>query len=410
MDYKKLSLDYHQSGRPGKLSVQPTKAFATQLDLSLAYTPGVAGPVEAIAADIEDAYKYTNKGNLVAVITDGTAVLGLGNVGALAGKPVMEGKAVLFKMFADIDVFDIEVEAPSTEAFIETVANIAPTFGGINLEDITAPKCFAIEAALKERLNIPVFHDDQHGTAIVVCAGMINALEVQGKKLEEASIVIQGAGSAGIATAKLLLSLGAKAENIAMVDRKGVIHTNRDDLNVYKRAFAITTEKRTISDALTGADALIGVSGPNTITEEMVGLMADKSIVFALSNPEPEIHPHQVKNVNENIIVATGRSDYPNQVNNSLVFPFIFRVALDERLTRIGSGLLTSATHALASLAHLPVPQEVKDIYTNETLEFGPDYIIPKQFDPRLRDHMVGEMKKDLRAREAESKAEAEAS
>lgn len=401
MDYKKLSLDYHRSGRPGKLSVQPTKPFDTQLDLSLAYTPGVAGPVEAIADDPENAYQYTNKGNLVAVITDGTAVLGLGNVGALAGKPVMEGKAVLFKKFADIDVFDIEVEAPSTEAFIETVANIAPTFGGINLEDITAPKCFAIEASLKERLNIPVFHDDQHGTAIVVGAAMMNALEIQGKQLAKANIVVQGAGSAGIATAKLLLSLGAKAGNIAMVDRNGVIHSDRDDLNVYKRAFAISTEKRTISDALVDADALIGVSGPNTISDEMVGMMAAKPIVFALSNPEPEIHPHEVKNVNQNSIVATGRSDYPNQVNNSLIFPFIFRVALDARLTRIDNKLLVSAAQALASLAHLPVPQQVKDIYSDESLEFGAGYILPKQFDPRLREHMVGQMKKDIHQRAA---------
>ena len=403
MDYKKLSLEYHQKDRPGKTSVQPTKPFDTQLDLSLAYTPGVAGPVEAIAENIEDAYKYTNKGNLVAVITDGTAVLGLGNVGALAGKPVMEGKAVLFKMFADIDVFDIEVEAPSTEAFIETVANIAPTFGGINLEDITAPKCFAIEASLKERLDIPVFHDDQHGTAIVVCAGILNALEIQGKSIDSSTIVVQGAGSAGIATAKLLLKLGANSDNILLVDRKGVIHADREDLNVYKRAFAIKTEKRTITDALTGADALIGVSGPNTITEEMIGKMDAKPVVFALSNPEPEIHPHQVMNVNPDAIVATGRSDYPNQVNNSLVFPFIFRVALDERLTRIGSSLLRSAVHALAGLAHLPAPQEVRDIYANETLEFGPGYILPKQFDPRLRDHMVTEMKKDVKLRREEA-------
>jgi len=398
MDYKKLSLDYHQNDRPGKLSVEPTKPFDTQLDLSLAYTPGVAGPVEAIAENIEDAYKYTNKGNLVAVITDGTAVLGLGNVGALAGKPVMEGKAVLFKIFADIDVFDIEIEAPSTEAFIETVANIAPTFGGINLEDITAPKCFVIEAALKERLNIPVFHDDQHGTATVVCAGILNALEIQGKTLEQAAIVVQGAGSAGIATAKLLLKLGATMENILMVDRKGVIHSRREDLNVYKRAFAIRTEKRTIADALVDADALIGVSGPNTITEQMIDRMDARPVVFALSNPEPEIHTHEVMNVNPDAIVATGRSDYPNQVNNSLVFPFVFRVVLDERLTRIGSSLLCSAVHALAGLAHMPVPQEVRDIYANESLEFGPDYILPKQFDPRLSEHMVTEMKKDVHA------------
>ena len=396
MDFQKLALDYHEFPRPGKTSIQPTKPFNTQHDLSLAYTPGVAGPVSAIAKNREDAYRYTNKGNLVAVITDGSAVLGLGNVGALAGKPVMEGKSVLFKLFADIDVFDIEVEAPSTEAFIETVANISATFGGINLEDIAAPKCFAIEEALKERLNIPVFHDDQHGTAVVVCAGLINALTVQGKPLEDVQIVIQGAGSAGIATAKLLYALGANRDNIAMVDSKGVIHVERTDLNIYKQAFTIKTPKRSIAEALIDADVLIGLSGPNTITPAMIKCMAKRSIVFALSNPDPEIYPEQVAEVSDTVIMATGRSDYPNQVNNSLVFPFIFRAALDEKIKQIDHDLLVAATHVLAELAHLPVPAEVKEIYKNEVLEFGPGYILPKQFDPRLCDHMVRGLKQAI--------------
>lgn len=399
MDFKKLALEYHESPRPGKIAIQPTKSFTSQYDLSLAYTPGVAGPVEAIAANPEDAYRYTNKGNLVAVITDGTAVLGLGNVGAIAGKPVMEGKAVLFKIFADIDVFDIEVEAPSTEAFIDTVANIAPTFGGINLEDIAAPKCFVIEEALKARLKIPVFHDDQHGTAVVVCAGLLNALEIQGKPLDEVRIVIQGAGSAGIAIAKLLNSLGANPDHIAMVDSKGVIHSGRNDLNVYKQAFAIKTAMRTVSDAMISADVLIGVSGPDTITPDMIKSMAQRSIVFALSNPDPEIYPEQIREISDQVIIATGRSDYPNQVNNSLIFPFIFRAVLDEKVEQIDQDLLIAAVHCLASLAHEPVPDEVKNLYPDETLEFGPGYIIPKQLDPRLRDHMVAGLKKSIRAR-----------
>lgn len=399
MDFKKLALEYHKSPRPGKTSVQPTKPFESQNDLSLAYTPGVAGPVEAIAKDQADAYLYTNKGNLVAVITDGSAVLGLGNVGALAGKPVMEGKAVLFKLFADIDVFDIEVDAPSTEAFIETVANIAPTFGGINLEDIAAPKCFAIEESLKERLNVPVFHDDQHGTAVVVCAGLLNALEIQGKRLEDVRIVVQGAGSAGIATAKLLCSLGANRNHIAMVDSKGVIHSERTDLNIYKQAFSINTSMRTVSEAMIDADVLVGLSGPNTITPDMIKCMTKRSIVFALSNPDPEIYPEQIKEISESIIVATGRSDYPNQVNNSLVFPFIFRAALDEKIDQIDQQLLTAAVKYLASLAHEPVPQKVRDIYASETLEFGPGYILPKQFDPRLGEHMINGLKQSIKER-----------
>ncbi len=397
MDFKELALDYHETNRPGKTSIQPTKPFDSQHDLSLAYTPGVAGPVLAIAHDPTNAYRYTNKGNLVAIITDGSAILGLGNLGALAGKPVMEGKAMLFKMLSDIDSFDLEVDAPSTEAFIDTVANIAPTFGGINLEDITAPKCFAIEESLKERLNIPVFHDDQHGTAIVICSGLLNALEIQGKRLEDVRTVVQGAGAAGIAAAKLLISLGANPENVAMVDSKGIIHTGRTDLNVYKQAFAIKTPMRTVAEALVDADVLIGVSGPNTITTPMIESMADRSIVFALSNPDPEIYPEEVHKISDQIIIATGRSDYPNQVNNSLVFPFIFRAALDERLEKIEQYLLNAAVRCLASLAHDPVPDELRKIYPNESLEFGPGYIIPKQFDPRLAEHMTNGLKQAIR-------------
>ncbi len=383
-DQKKKALDYHRLPRPGKLSVESSKSCATQEDLSLAYTPGVAEPVRAIADDPEAAYQYTNKGNLVAVITDGTAILGLGNRGPLAAKPVMEGKAVLFKRFAGIDVFDIEVSAPSPEAFIETVANIAPTFGGINLEDIAAPHCFEIERALTERLDIPVFHDDQHGTAVIICAGLINALHLQGKKLEAARIVCLGAGAAGIASMRLLIAMGAKPENILMVDRKGVIHAGRNDLNIYKQAFAHTTERRSLSDALRGADVLIGVSGADLVTPDMIKSMADKPVVFALSNPDPEIHPEAAKSARRDLIMATGRSDFPNQVNNVLGFPFIFRGVLDARARHITRDMLIAAAHALAGLAREPVPGEVLAAYQLEHLEFGPEYILPKPFDPRL--------------------------
>jgi malate dehydrogenase (oxaloacetate-decarboxylating)(NADP+) len=383
-DQKKKALDYHRLPRPGKLSVESSKSCATQEDLSLAYTPGVAEPVRAIADDPEAAYQYTNKGNLVAVITDGTAILGLGNRGPLAAKPVMEGKAVLFKRFAGIDVFDIEVSAPSPEAFIETVANIAPTFGGINLEDIAAPHCFEIERALTERLDIPVFHDDQHGTAVIICAGLINALHLQGKKLEAARIVCLGAGAAGIASMRLLIAMGTKPENILMVDRKGVIHAGRNDLNIYKQAFAHTTEHRSLSDALRGADVLVGVSGADLVTPDMIKSMADKPVVFALSNPDPEIHPEAAKSARRDLIMATGRSDFPNQVNNVLGFPFIFRGVLDARARHITRDMLIAAAHALAGLAREPVPGEVLAAYQLEHLEFGPEYILPKPFDPRL--------------------------
>ena len=383
-DRKQAALDYHAFPQPGKLGITVTKSCATQEDLSLAYTPGVAEPVRAIAADREAAYRYTAKGNLVAVITDGTAVLGLGDVGALAGKPVMEGKGVLFKKFAGIDVFDIEVEAKTPEEFIETVERIACTFGGINLEDIAAPHCFTIEEALIERLDIPVFHDDQHGTAIIVAAGLINALELQGKDLATAQIVCLGAGAAGIASMRLLVALGAKKEHIRLVDRRGVIHTGRDDLNVWKREFAFDTPLRTLSDAMRGADVFIGVSGPDLVNVEMLKAMAPKPIVFALSNPDPEIRPEVARHARSDMIMATGRSDYPNQVNNVLGFPYIFRGALDVRATKINQDMQIAAVRALAALAKEPVLEEVLAAYRLDHLEFGPDYIIPKPFDARL--------------------------
>ena len=383
-DHRAKALEYHEHPTPGKVSIQPTKPFATAKDLSLAYTPGVAEPVREIHQNPEHAYRFTNKGNLVGVITDGSAVLGLGDVGALAGKPVMEGKAVLFKRFANIDVFDIEISAPSTEAFIETVANIAPTFGAINLEDIAAPKCFVVEERLRERLDIPVFHDDQHGTAVIVCAGLINALAIQGKRLQDAMIVILGAGAAGIATTRLLIAMGSKRENIILVDRRGVVHTGRTDVNIYKQAYAIDTPARTLSEALLGADVFIGVSGPNLLSPEMLATMADRPIVFALSNPVPEIMPDVAMAARDDLIIATGRSDFPNQVNNSLCFPFVFRGALNARAKRFDEKILIAAAHALAELAKEPVPKEVLDAYDLSELSFGKDYILPKQFDPRL--------------------------
>lgn len=381
---KSDALKYHEQGRPGKIAIEITKPTMTQRDLSLAYTPGVAEPVRKIAENPEDAYRYTAKGNLVAVITDGTAVLGLGNVGALAGKPVMEGKGVLFKRFADVDVFDIEVEASDPDDFIETVARIAGGFGGINLEDIAAPRCFEIEQRLQDRLSIPVFHDDQHGTAIIIAAGLENALQLQGKSIENVRVVCLGAGAAGIASMNLLIALGAKKENLYMVDRKGVIHSDRDDLNSYKREFAVETDKRSLLDACTDADVFIGVSGPDLMTAEMLAAMAPKPIIFALSNPDPEIRPELAHEIRDDIIMATGRSDYPNQVNNVLGFPYIFRGALDVRATRINEAMHVAAVHALSAITHQPVPQEVLDAYNLDHLEFGPDYIIPKPTDPRL--------------------------
>ena len=387
-DLKKRALDYHANSKPGKIAIQATKPCETQQDLSLAYTPGVAAPVREIAADAESAYRYTSKGNLVAVITDGSAVLGLGNVGALAGKPVMEGKAVLFKRFADIDVFDIEISTQDKQAFVDTVVNIAATFGGINLEDIAAPNCFEIEKALIDRLDIPVFHDDQHGTAIIVAAGLINALEVQGKQLKDAKLVCIGAGSAGLASMRLLRAMGANKDNIFLVDRKGVVHAERDDLNVYKQEFAISTSCRTLADAMKDADAFIGVSGPNIVTADMLKSMALKPVVFALSNPDPEIAYDTALATRNDLIMATGRSDYPNQVNNVLGFPFIFRGALDVRAKVINEEMKLAAVKALSLLAREPVTDEVLKAYGLKQLQFGPNYIIPKPFDSRLMQYV----------------------
>lgn len=386
---KKRALDYHEFPIPGKLCVQVTKPTNSQDDLSLAYTPGVAVPVLAIEETPEDAYRYTNKGNLVAVISNGTAVLGLGDVGALASKPVMEGKAVLFKQFADIDVFDIEVDADDPQAFIATTKRISPTFGGINLEDIKAPECFEIEQALIEQLNIPVFHDDQHGTAIVVAAGLLNALELQDKKLSEAKIVCIGAGAAGIASMRLLVAMGADKKNMLLLDSQGVIHSGRTDLNAYKFAFARTTECRTLADALEGADVFIGVAKPDLLSAELLNLMAPKPIIFALSNPDPEIRPEHARAVRDDIVIATGRSDYPNQVNNVLCFPYIFRGALDVRARCINQEMQIAAVEAIRQLVHEAVPQVVKDNYPGvKSWDFGPDYIIPKPIDPRLRERV----------------------
>ena len=384
--FKQQALDYHAKPKPGKIATEITKPCATQQDLSLAYTPGVAEPCRAIHRDEDAAYEYTAKGNLVAVITDGTAVLGLGDIGAIAGKPVMEGKGVLFKAFADIDVFDIEVNADSTEDFIKTVRNIAPTFGGINLEDIAAPACFDIEDALIEQLDIPVFHDDQHGTAIIIAASLINALELQHKKLEDVRVVCLGAGAAGISSMKLLQGLGADPEKLYMIDRNGIIQSERDDLNKYKKAFAVHTDRRTLADAMDGADVFIGVSGPDLLSPDMLKTMAPNPVVFALSNPDPEILPELAHMTRDDLIMGTGRSDYPNQVNNVLGFPYIFKGALDVRASCINMEMKIAAVHALAGLAREPVPQEVLDAYDVDTMMFGPEYIIPKPLDPRLID------------------------
>jgi malate dehydrogenase (oxaloacetate-decarboxylating)(NADP+) len=388
-DLKQRALDYHQFPKPGKLSVESSKPCATQQDLSLAYTPGVAEPVREIEADPANAYKYTNKGNLVAVITDGTAVLGLGNVGALAGKPVMEGKAVLFKRFADIDVFDIEVNAATPDEFIQTVVNIAPTFGGINLEDIAAPHCFYIENELKKRLDIPVFHDDQHGTAVIVAAALLNALDLQGKTLPRAKIVFLGAGAAGCSCAKLLKLMGAT--NITMVDRKGVLDTSRDDLHDNNRELAIAAGGvKTLADAMQGADVFIGVSAKNGLPPALVSSMAAKPVIFALANPDPEILPDQVFALRDDVIMATGRSDFPNQVNNALCFPYLFRGALDAQAKQITEQMKVAAAQALSQLAREPVPAPVLEAYQLQSLSFGKDYIIPKPFDPRLMEYVAG--------------------
>lgn len=383
------ALHYHEFPVPGKLAVHATKSTNSQDDLSLAYTPGVAAPVLAIAQNAQEAFRYTAKANLIAVMTDGTAVLGLGNVGPLASKPVMEGKAVLFKRFADIDVFDIEVDAEDTQAFIDTAVRISPTFGGINLEDIKAPECFEIEQALINKLAIPVFHDDQHGTAIVVASGLLNALELQNKKLAEVKIVCIGAGAAGIASMRLLVAMGANKENITLLDSKGVIHTERQDLNSYKAAFARTTKQRTLADALVDADVFIGVAKPNLLDEDLLRRMAPKPVIFALSNPDPEIRPEIAHKVRDDLIIATGRSDYPNQVNNVLCFPYIFRGALDVRATCINQAMQIAAVEAIRQLVHEPVSQLVKDNYPGVTnWDFGKHYIIPKPIDPRLKERV----------------------
>ncbi|PVZ68266.1 malic enzyme-like NAD(P)-binding protein [Pelagibaculum spongiae] len=385
-DQKKAALDYHELPRPGKISVEITKSTTTQHDLAMAYSPGVAEPVRAIAEDPENAYRFTSKGNLVGVITDGTAILGLGNLGALASKPVMEGKGVLFKKFAGIDVFDIEVNSESSQAFIETVVRMAPTFGGINLEDIKGPECFEIEQAIASKLDIPVFHDDQHGTAIIISAGLLNALEVQKKQLSDCKIVIVGAGAAGIAAGHLLRALGMPKQNLLMVDSRGVIHSGRSDLNAYKHAFAVDSECRTLADAMKDADVFIGVSGPNILKAEMLASMADRPVVFALSNPDPEISPELAHQTRDDLIMATGRSDYPNQVNNVLCFPFLFRGALDVRASKINREMQIAAVHAIRNLAKEEVPAEVLQAYGVEKMEFGRDYIIPTPLDLRLID------------------------
>ncbi len=382
---RESALDYHARGRPGKLEVIPTKPVVNQIDLSLAYTPGVAQPVLEIAEDPEDAYQYTAKSNLVAVISDGSAILGLGNRGALASKPVMEGKAVLFKRFADVDVFDIEVKVAGPDEFIRVVQAIAPTFGGINLEDIKAPECFAIEEELKRTLDIPVFHDDQHGTAIIATAGLLNALEIVGKHKEEVAIVINGAGAAAIACAKMFVLAGFPRDNIIMLDSQGVIYTGRTEgMNEYKAQFAQPTKARTLSDALRGADVFVGLSVGDVVSAEMVQSMARQPVIFAMANPDPEIKYELARQVRPDAIVATGRSDYPNQINNVLGFPFIFRGALDVHARQINEEMKLAACHALAALAREEVPPEVLSAYRLRSLRFGPDYVIPKPLDPRV--------------------------
>lgn len=383
-DFKDEALEYHAKPRPGKISVEVTKPAATTRDLTLAYSPGVAWPVREIARDPDLAYRYTAKGNLVAVISNGTAILGLGDLGALASKPVMEGKGILFKINAGIDVFDIEVESESSQAFVDTVVRIHKTFGGINLEDIKAPECFEIERMLKEQCDVPVFHDDQHGTAIVVAAGLLNALKLKNKRIEDIRVACVGAGAAGVASIRLLIEMGAKKENILVLDRKGVIHSRRDDLTQFKAALAVDTDKRTLEDALQGADVFIGVSGPDMVSAEMVKTMAPDPIIFALANPDPEIRPEVARAARPDAIIATGRSDYPNQVNNVLGFPYIFRGALDVRAMAINEEMKLAAVRAIASLVHEEVPQSVIESTGGEPLVFGPDYIIPKPNDPRL--------------------------
>jgi len=381
---KKDALLYHAGKRPGKIEVVPTKPYSTQRDLALAYTPGVAEPCLEIEKDENNAYKYTAKKNLVAVISNGTAVLGLGNIGALAGKPVMEGKGLLFKIFADIDVFDIEVDTEDVDKFVETVKLIAPTFGGINLEDIKAPECFEIEKRLKEELDIPVMHDDQHGTAIISAAGLINALEVAGKNIEDVKVVVNGAGAAAQTCTKLYMALGIQKENVVMCDSKGVIHTDRTNLNEAKKQFATSRDVHTLAEALIGADVFLGLSVADVLSEDMLRTMAKNPIVFALANPNPEISYEKAMATRDDLIFATGRSDRPNQINNVLGFPFIFRGALDVGATAINEEMKLACVKAIADLAKEPVPETVNEAYNEKNLSFGQYYIIPKPLDPRL--------------------------
>ncbi len=382
MSLKLDALKYHEYPRPGKIEIQSLKQCDTAYDLSLAYSPGVAEPVREIQNNPEDAYRYTNKGNLVAVISNGTAVLGLGDTGALASKPVMEGKGILFKKFAGIDVYDIEVNETDPDLFIQTVVAIAPTFGGINLEDIKAPECFYIESELKKRLDIPVFHDDQHGTAVIVAAGLQNALEIVDKKINEIKVVFLGAGAAGLSCAKLIKHLGVT--EIHLVDRKGVLNQSRTDLNEYNKEFISDTAYNSLEEIIDGADVFIGLSGANLFPKEYLLKMKRDPIIFALANPDPEITPKEALSVRDDVIMATGRSDYANQVNNVLGFPFLFRGALDARAPQISQKMMLAASEGLAKLTKEPVPQSVLDAYKIKELKFGRDYIIPKPFDPRL--------------------------
>ncbi|MHA1536782.1 MAG: malic enzyme-like NAD(P)-binding protein, partial [Alphaproteobacteria bacterium] len=375
----------HASGRPGKIEIAPTKPLTTQRDLSLAYSPGVAAPVLRIAEDPSLAYDYTAKGNFVAVVSNGTAILGLGDLGPLASKPVMEGKAVLFKRFADVDSIDLEIDTSDVDEFVNCVRYLGPAFGGINLEDIKAPDCFIIEQRLRELLDIPVFHDDQHGTAIITAAGLLNALDLTGRDLKSARMVVNGAGSSAIACVELIKAMGMPHDRIVMCDTKGVIYQGREEgMNQWKSAHAADTKARTLQEALEGADVMLGLSVKGAVSQDMIKSMADKPIVFALANPDPEISPGDVKAVRDDAIIATGRSDYPNQLNNVLGFPYIFRGALDVRASTINEEMKIAAAQALAKLAREDVPDEVDQAYAGQRLRYGPDYIIPVPFDPRL--------------------------
>lgn len=381
---KEMALEYHEEGKPGKIEIVPTKPYASQHDLALAYSPGVAYPCLEIEKNPEDAYRYTDKGNLVGVISNGTAVLGLGNIGALAGKPVMEGKALLFKIFAGLDAFDIEINEKDPDKMIEIVKAISPTFGGINLEDIKAPECFEIENRLKKECDIPIMHDDQHGTAIISGAGLINALQIQGKKIGDIKLVVNGAGAAAISCTRLYVQLGVKSENVVMCDSKGVIRADRENLNAQKREFATTRDLHTLAEAMVGADVFLGLSVADVVTPEMVLSMAEKPIVFALANPNPEIDYTLAMETRPDIIVATGRSDYPNQINNVIGFPYIFRGALDCGATGINESMKIAAVYAIADLAKQPVPAVVDEAYGMNNIKFGREYILPKALDPRL--------------------------